>query len=426
MGDVLSPERLLTAPPQPGTAAAAWVAPLRQAGAATFVATGVPTRRHEAWKYSDLAQALGKTPVVVDSVGPVPIELQDAYLAAFVDGRFDAEASTLPSSVVALGAVLADPTSPFAERIGQINPTEQQCHPLLALNAARMGDGLVLHLADGETLDKPLHLRFTWTAEGRAKDHAAHMRFLVLIGDGAQATLIETHQGTPGFATLTTEVSLGAAAALSHVRLETLSWAARQSAVTVGELAANALYQGFYLSEGGFFARHEALFALQGAGARVELDGAFLVDGKRHCDNTTIITHAVPDTTSHQAFRGVLAGAAQAAYQGCVKVRPDAQHTDAHQMSRALLLSETARIATKPELEIFADDVKCSHGATAGELDAQALFFLRARGIPLAEARAMLIEAFLQEPLEAIADAPLRRLASAAITAWLATQSGEA
>ena len=169
-----------------------------------------------------------------------------------------------------------------------------------------------------------------------------------------------------------------------------------------------------------------ALHALQGAGARVELDGAFLVDGKRHCDNTTIITHAVPDTTSHQAFRGVLAGAAQAAYQGCVKVRPDAQHTDAHQMSRALLLSETARIATKPELEIFADDVKCSHGATAGELDAQALFFLRARGIPLAEARAMLIEAFLQEPLEAIADAPLRRLASAAITAWLATQSGEA
>jgi Fe-S cluster assembly protein SufD len=151
-----------------------------------------------------------------------------------------------------------------------------------------------------------------------------------------------------------------------------------------------------------------------------------MVANSRHCDNTTVMEHAAPNATSNQVFRAVLAGSGRGVYQGCVKVAQAAQKTDARQLSRALLLSHKAEIVTKPELEIYADDVKCSHGATAGELDANALFFLRARGIPEAQARALLIEAFFGEALDKIEDEKLREAVSAGVEYWLTTHSGEA
>ncbi|MDJ0933241.1 SufD family Fe-S cluster assembly protein [Breoghania sp.] len=274
--------------------------------------------------------------------------------------------------------------------IGRINADEQKAHPIVGLNTALTEEGFVLHVPKGETLAAPLHVRFEWSAEA---------------GDR--------------------HVRLADEASLTHVRIDRLGASGRLSAVTLGEVGAAAQYKAFNLSEGDHFCRNEALFALIGEGANVEIDGAFPVTRDNHCDNTAVIIHAVPNTTSRQAFRGVLSGRSKSAYQGCVKVAEDAQKTDAYQMSRALLLSREARIATKPELEIYADDVKCSHGATAGEMDGDALFFLRSRGIREEEARAMLVEVFLQEAVETIERDDLAAMAAAAIRDGLSVHQSE-
>ena len=420
MGEVIALDRTMSNA-KSGTLAP-WAGKLREAAGAVFAVRGLPTRRVEAWRYSDLSRALGENaPEATET--PALLALPDVFLARFEDGILDEGASVLPPGVTAFRAVLTDPNSPFAAEIGNIN--NQEGHAILALNTAHAEDGLVLHLGKGEKLARPLHLRFSWSAGATAPAEGRHVRVLVILEEGASATLVETHAGAPGFATVVTELRLGEKAALHHVRIEQLGGAARQSSVTTGTLAASASYRSFYLSTGAHFARHEALLALEGPGADAQIDGAYLAADSRHCDNTTVIAHKAPDTTSRQTFRGVLSGRARGVYQGCVKVAQEAQRTDARQMSRALLLSRKAEIATKPELEIFADDVKCSHGATAGEIDAAALFFLRARGIPEVEARALLVEAYLSEAVAALDDEALRAVAIAAIQQWLSAHAGE-
>ena len=391
-----------------------WLAQLREAARARF--RGLPTRRVEAWKYSDLARAL-EDKIVADDTARSPLALLGAQRVVFEDGALcERTADVLP-----LREVLADPMTPFADLIGHVNA--QGDHALLQLNTALMEDGLVLIVPRGERREAPLQIRFSWPTSAAGDSH--HLRLLLVLEEGAELTLLETHEGAPSFASIVTEAKLGAGAKLTHVRLERLAAGARQSAVTLAELGPQSSYRGFYLSEGAAFARHEALIRLAGEGAEVQLDGAYLVADARHCDNTTVLTHAVPKTVSRQAFRGVLSGSARGVYQGAVSVKPDAQGTDARQLSRVLLLSRKAETATKPELEILADDVKCSHGATVGELDHNALFFLRARGIPEAEARALLVGAFLEEALEAIGDEAPRMLASSAVAEWLERHAGE-
>lgn len=425
MGEHLSTDELLKSATALQSEFAPWAGALREQGSEKFTALGLPDRRLESWKYSDLSQALAMKPKA-GARPRAPLGLEGAYVAVFTDGIFDVAASSLPAENLSpLREELANPASRFADTLGQINGAEQRNHPILSLNTARVEEGLVLRVPRGETLDRPLHIRFTWTAEAADKIDGRHMRLLVELEEGARAIVLETHDGAPGFATIVTELCLLPSAELTHVRVDRIAADARQSAVTLGELSAGANYKGFYLSEGGHFCRHEALFELIGETANVEIDGAFLVSGNGHCDNTTVITHAAPHTTSRQAFRGVLSGVSGSAYQGCVKVRPEAQKTNAYQMSRALLLSEGARIATKPELEIFADDVKCSHGATAGELDSDALFFLRTRGIPEEEARKMLVEAFLYEALETIEIPALADVAAIAVKGWLSAHTAE-
>jgi Fe-S cluster assembly protein SufD len=403
------------------SASAPWLAQLREGARAQF--SGLPTRRVEAWKYSDLSAALADAQIADAPVRP-PLAVVGASLCAFENGVFDEAGSGLAEpDAVPLRRVLSDATSPFGALIGTINP--QKSHALVNLNTALMEDGLVLHVSAGRHVEAPIHLRFRWTGEAATAPEGRHLRLLVVLDEGASLTLVETHDGSPAFASLVTEFKLGPHAALTHIRMERLGAGARQSAVSLGALEANASYRGVYFSEGGQFARHEALLRLEGEGAQLAIDGAYLAAGRRHCDNTTVITHAAPKTTSRQAFRGVLAGEGRGVYQGAVSVRPHAQGTDARQSSRALLLSHKALIATKPELEILADDVKCSHGATVGDLDANAVFFLRARGIPEAEARALLIEAFLGEALASIPNAALATLAQSSVQEWLAEHAGK-
>jgi len=424
MGKVVSLDNLLASMEARRNGAAPWLGSLLDESREKFASAGLPNRRVEAWRYSDLAKALHET-VVLDVQADAPPELTGACVAAFEDGVLDNSLS----SYCAMGAqplrkVLAYKDSIAANLIGKINP--QHDHPIINLNTALMEEGLVLHVPKGVTLATPLHLRFNWSGVEAQGADGRHLRILIVLEEGAQATIFETHDGSPSFATIVTELSLAANSKLTHVRLENFGAAARQTAATVADIGESALYRAFYFSQGGHFARHEALLKMSGEQSHAEIDAAYLVADKRHCDNTTVFLHAAPNTSSKQTFRGVLAGAGRGVYQGCVQVAQAAQKTDAKQLSRALLLSHKAEIVTKPELEIYADDVKCSHGATAGELDANALFFLRARGIPETEARAMLVEAFLGEALDTIENEGLRELASTRAHLWLARHAGEA
>ncbi len=404
--------------------AAPWLGALLEQAGEKFAQSGLPNRRVEEWRYSDLAKALHET-VAPDSVVDAPPEFAGACVAAFENGVLaDSASSYCAMGAHSLRKVLAEKNSAVAGFIGKINP--QQDHPIINLNTALMEEGIVLHVPKDVTLATPLHLRFNWTDVAAQGADGRHLRILVVLEEGAQATIFESHDGAPVFATIVSEFSLAANSKLTHVRLENFGAAARQTAATLAELGEKALYRGFYFSQGGHFARHEALLKLAGEQSEAQMDGATLVADRRHCDNTTVVLHAAPNTASKQTFRSVLAGAGRGVYQGCVKVAQAAQKTDARQLSRALLLSHRAEIVTKPELEIFADDVKCSHGATAGELDSNALFFLRARGIPEADARAMLVEAFLGEALDTIDNEGLRALASDRTHKWLARHSGEA
>jgi len=421
MGKVVSLDNLLASMEARRADAAPWLGSLLDESRVNFASAGLPNRRVEAWRYSDLAKALHESvPASTDAMAPP--ELPGAAIVAFENGVLDESSSTYAGlGAQSLRQVLGEASSPYAEIIGKIYP--QADHPILSLNTALMEEGIVLRVPAGVKLAAPLHLRFNWT--GDAADDGRHLRVLILLEEGAEATIFESHDGAPSFSTIVSEFSIGAKAKLTHVRLENLGASARQTAATLADLGAESFYRGFYFSQGGHFARHEALVKLAGEECEAQIDAAYMVADKRHCDNTTVFNHAVPNTRSKQAFRGVLSGMGRGVYQGCVKVAPQAQKTDARQMSRAMLLSHRAEIVTKPELEIYADDVKCSHGATAGELDAAALFFLRARGIPEVEARAILVEAFLAEAMDTIADETLRNVALASAQAWLSRHAGE-
>jgi len=401
-------------------AVAPWLGDLQVEAQESFRREGLPNRRVEAWRYSDLAKALRDDPIA-DATPVVAPELQQAAVADFVNGVLDDKSSYAQVGAVNLKTALGEKDSPLAGVIGRVYP--QPDHPIVNLNTALLEEGLALRVPAGAKMSLPLHLRFLWTGAG---SDGRHIRLLIQLEDGAELTVYETHDGAPSFSTVVTEFTLGKGAKLTHIRQESFLAGARQAAVTLGEIAEAATYRAFYFSQGGQFARHEALLKLAGETAHAELDGAVMVADSRHCDNTTVIEHAAPNATSNQVFRSVLAGSARGVYQGCIKVGQVAQKTDARQLSRALLLSHKAEIVTKPELEIFADDVKCSHGATAGELDANALFFLRARGIPEAEARAMLIEAFFGEALDKIDSELLREAVAKSVNAWLTTHAGEA
>jgi Fe-S cluster assembly protein SufD len=424
MGKVVSLDNLLASMEARRSGAAPWLSSLLGEASEKFAHLGLPNRRNEAWRYSDLAKALHET-VKLEADADAPPEFPGACLAAFENGVLvDKLSSYCAMGATSLRKVLAEKDSTVASFIGKINP--QQDHPIINLNTALMEEGLVLRVPKDVLLATPLHLRFNWSDVETQGADGRHLRILVVLEEGASATIFESHDGAPSFATIVSEFSLAANSRLTHIRLENFAAAARQTAATVAEIGEKAIYRGFYLSQGGHFARHEALLKLAGEESFAEMDGAYLVADKRHCDNTTVVTHAAPNTASKQTFRGVLAGAGRGVYQGCVQVAQAAQKTDAKQLSRALLLSHRAEIVTKPELEIFADDVKCSHGATAGELDANALFFLRARGIPETEARALLVEAFLHEALDMIEDEALRVPAAEMVRKWLARHAGEA
>ena len=403
-----------------------WLAKLREDASEAFGRAGFPTRRQEAWKYSDLrglagehwAEALAPlagTPAPVPELGPAR--------AVLVDGRFRPDLSRLDAlpagvHVRGLAALLAEDPDRITGRLGALATID--LHPMAALNTMLMEDGIVIEVEEGVSVDGALHLASVGAAPcGRPV--AFHPRVLLVLHQGARLTLAESAEAPAGarlFDNPVTEIWLAAGARLTHVRLQALPDSAAQIATSYARVAEGATYDSFVLVAGAGLSRNEIHVTLAGPGATCHLNGAQLLDGGRHADTTTAIAHAAPRCASRQTYKSVLAGRSRAVFQGRIHVHQVAQKTDGYQMNQALLLSPEAEMDSKPQLEIYADDVKCSHGATVGELDEAQFFYLRSRGIPAEEARAVLVHAFLADALELVGDEALRAGLSEAVGRW--------
>jgi Fe-S cluster assembly protein SufD len=396
-----------------------WLSRERQRALSRFAEQGFPTRKSESWRYLDLLP-LQREPLLPRRAKAETHNQAQAQLAGLelpgngarlvlVDGRFASELSRiagLPSGVWfgAAAHAVAEHEDLFRE-LAEGAPTDA-AHPFAALNAAFFADGFVLDIEAGVSLEAPVEIVHLASGHYAA---SYHTRSLIRLGEGSCATVLETHAGEGRYWRNDVVVlRLGKGAELTRAVLVEEGPQALHLAEIDATLGGNARFEQFALLLGGGTVRHAANVRMAGGGARCRLDGAFVVSGTEEANIVTNVDHQVPHGETRELIKGVAAGRSHGAFQGQIIVREHAQKVDAHQLSRNLILGGRAVIDTKPELEIYADDVKCSHGASVGELDETALFYLRSRGIPDAEARHMLIEGFLREPIEEIADPALR------------------
>jgi Fe-S cluster assembly protein SufD len=414
----------------PGSAA---VKERRAEAIGAFGSLGLPHRRIEEWKYTDLRanfkEALppaihDETPLTIAEliVALGPLAHVDAYRVAFVNGRhhpeLDDTSEATGLNVVTLGKTLASASSQVADTLTKSDANGA----IAALNAAFMTDGAIVRVADKATLAKPLLVVFVRAGSGK---HSVAVRNFVSIGDGATATIIEAYVSLPGAAkeaqsNAFSEVTVGKAATLSHVKVAVDEGKCVHLADWDVSLDADATYRGFQFSSGLGLARNEINVIYKGQGGKLDLSGAYMARGGEHIDTTLVVDHAVPGCESRELFKGVLDDHGRGVFQGKIIVRPDAQKTDGKQMSQALMLSEDAEFDSKPELEIFADDVVCGHGTTSAELDPDLLFYCRSRGIPESEARALMIESFIGEAIDKVENTELHAALMTLATNWLA------
>ena len=406
------------------------IAAQRAAAFDIFAKTGLPHRRIEDWKYTDLralmreAKPLAAPP---DAAAKARAKTAGALLGdvetrrlVFVDGAFVAELSDVAAlelglSVSSLADALSagDPT--LANHLGKLAPAGDAA---VALNTALMGDGAVIRIAAGATIERPIHLLFV----ASAKPAATFVRSLVVVEQGARAMLIESHEGPAGSdyqVNAALEIFVGDEAHVDHVKIIAEGSDALHVSTLAAAIGARARFNAFTFTAGGAVVRNQLFLKFDGEDTVAGIRGATLIKGRQHADTTLVADHAARGCQSREMFKTVLDGEAHGVFQGRIIVRPQAQKTDAKMMTRALLLSERAEADNKPELEIFADDVQCGHGATAGALDDDLKFYLMARGIPRAEAEALLIRAFLGEAIEGIEHAGLREALMDAVVAWL-------
>jgi Fe-S cluster assembly protein SufD len=395
-----------------------WVQALREAAAERFRGAGFPTRRVEAWKYTDLRPVseagFDEALSILGDAADLPDPVCNRR-AVFVDGRFRADISTLGSAEFAVDG-LALQLAAQEGRLGSLaRPAEE---PLVALNTMLFEDGLVITVPAGVAGGL---LELASFASGGERPAAFHPRHLVRLEAGASLTIIETARGPAGSRYLHNpvfEIEVAEGATLTHTRVQQEGAKGFQLGTIYARVEGGGTYDNFTLNAGGRLVRNEIHVTLAGPRAACHMNGAQLLRAGQHADTTTFLDHAAPDCASRQTYKTVLAGKSRGVFQGKIHVHQIAQRTDGYQMNQALLLSEEAEIDSKPQLEIYADDVKCSHGATVGALDAEQLFYLRARGIPEEAARSMLVQAFLAEAIEAVADPTSRAALEAAVSGW--------
>jgi len=394
----------------------------RREAIARFAGIGFPTQRDEDWKYTNLKPleatrfalaARGRTGGLGDdAVSRMTFEPPESARLVFVNGHFSPELSDLgrlPAGVRvdSLGASLAsDPA--IAAHLTRI--AAQENRPFVALNTAFLADGAFVFVPRGVVLSHPIHLVFFGTEEdGRAI--VSHPRSLVVAEESAQLRLVESHAGRDGeiyFTNAVTEMVLGENAIVERTKVNRDSRSAfHVSSLDVHQARSSTLLD-VSVSFGGRLVRNEIRVLLGGEGCDATIDGLTLISGNQHVDTQTLVDHAHPHCTSHELYKGILDDEATSAFNGKILVREKAQKTDAKQTNMNLLLSDSALANTKPQLEIYADDVKCTHGATIGQLDHEALFYLRSRGISESAAKSLLTYAFANDVIQRIKNEPVR------------------
>lgn len=402
-----------------------WLAAMRQRAIDRYAAEGWPTPKKEDWRHTSLAlleqasfDTRAQSADVTDMVRALRAE-ENGHWLVFVDGRYEpslGQLGTLPAGV-RLGT-LADALAHEADIVQQAFGSEADGNSTAALNLALASDGAFVHLARGAALEEPVHVVFVASGE-RA---AAFPRNLYVAEAGAHGHIVEHYVGRDGNVTLTNTVSrmqVAADARLSHVRLQREANQAFHLADVDVEQEGKSYFASHSISLGARIARHDIATRFDGERAESLLNGVYFADGQRHVDHHTLIGHAQPNCVSHEHYRGILADRGRGVFRGRILVAPGADGTDAIQRNDSLLLSKLARTDSRPELEIYAEDVRCTHGATVGQLNEDSLFYLMARGLDKVHARNVLIYAFVLEGLARIESEPVRQRASRALRALM-------
>src|SRR3984957_14280351 len=407
------------------------VAAMREEAFHRFERQGLPSRRVEDWKYTDLRAAMRDAlPLAappdaaararVAQAGALVAELE-ARRIVFVDGAVVAELSGLAGlgpglTIGSMAAALAAGEPLIASHLGKVAPSDDVA---VALNTAFMGDGAVIRVAARAALARPLHLVF---ANSGLRPAAIFARSLIVVEEGARAMVVESHEGAVDSAAqvnAAVELVVGDEAHVDHVKLTGAGAGALHLWTMMASVGARARFNAFLYTAGGAVVRNQLFVRFAGEDTVAGIRGATLLKGSQHADVTLFADHAAPGCTSREMFKSVLDDNGRSVFQGKIIVRRGAQKTDARMATHALLLTDDAEADNKPELEIYADDVQCGHGATAGALDQDLLFYLKARGIPEKEAETLLIQAFVGEAVEGIEHAGLRDALMDQVAAWL-------
>ena len=418
-------------------AAPDWLQSLRKQGMARFETLGFPTTKNEDWHFTSVApiaervfrvtdgsanpdERRGTSRRKGDATNPAGIAAshldrfkfgeRDWHTLVFVNGALSPDLSSFAGlgegvRVSSLARAIDSGSEVVQRNIGRIARFDQ--HAFTALNTAFISDGAFIELAPDAVVDKPIHLLFVSDGES-----VSHPRNLIIAGRHSQAVIVESYvsiRDSEYFTNAVTEMAIGEGAHIDHYKIQRESETAFHVGTVQAREARDSQLHSFSFATGGALARTNIYTALDGDAATCTLNGLYLTDGTQHIDNQTSIEHIAPNCPSHEVYKGVLDGRSQGVFNGKVYVHPEAQKTDGKQSNNNLLLSPSARVDTKPQLEIFADDVKCTHGATVGRLDEVAMFYLNSRGIGPETARTLLTYAFAADVLETIELEPLRR-----------------
>lgn len=404
----------------------AWLHEYRQDAFARFTELDFPHHKHEGWRQTNVAPiAQGR---FVPQTPPPPAVLvprlraldlpgvdwsPEAARLVFVNGRYapglSSESVALPGVRLGSLARLFDTERELVQR--HLGHSEERDQAFVQLNQAFLTDGALVEIANGAVIDKPISILYV-TANGEGGGPAiVHPYTLILAGREAQVSVVETVAGFDGevyFSNAVTDIEIGENAHVEYARIEQESRNAFHVAKLRSRQLRDSRFTSHHVALGGRLVRHNIHSILDGEGSECRLDGLYALAGDQHVDNSTVLDHVKPLGTSRESYKGVLDGKSAGIFNGRIIVRPDAQHTDAIQSNKNLLLSDGAITSSQPQLEIYADDVRCTHGATVGELDSQALFYLRSRGLGLEESRKLLIYAFAADVLSSIQAPGLR------------------
>ncbi|MFT7632914.1 MAG: Fe-S cluster assembly protein SufD, partial [Mariniblastus sp.] len=394
---------------------------LRQNGLETFTRLGIPNKRIEDWRFTNVAGLANRIYNLMPSVTSADHQIKtllqqampedDAYRLVFINGRFSNEwsaISELPAGVVVEDLAGAIRSRPEDVRELLCDKLEIEDSPFAALNTAFLEDGANIVIADSVVLDRPVHLVFLSVGDSSG---VSHPRILIRVGKDSKAQVIESYLGGGDvyFTNAITQIEVDANAELDHHKLQHEQVGALHIAATQVTQQAQSNFRSHYFSFGASLARNEINCLLAGEQIETTLNGLYMPTGNQLMDCRTRIDHAKPNCNSYELYKGILDDESRGVFNGKIFVHQDAQKTDAKQSNQALLLSDDAIVNTKPQLEIYADDVRCTHGATIGELDEKALYYLRSRGVPLELATKMLIFAFANDVVLAVDVPAVRR-----------------